>query len=73
MSIEKLLSLREVQENMGVSYSTLYRLRRKKLPPFDREIRLSRRVLLPESVFNAYVLSTSALPKEDQNGFGTKN
>jgi predicted DNA-binding transcriptional regulator AlpA len=48
---ERMLSLEELRRRMSISKSTLYRLRLKDIPPFNKAIKLGRRVLFPESAF----------------------
>ena len=46
-----MISIDELVRRMSISKSTLYLYRRENKPPFDKAIKIGRRVLLAESVF----------------------
>jgi predicted DNA-binding transcriptional regulator AlpA len=51
---ENYLSLKDLIFCMGISESTLFRLKRKNIPPFDKIIRIFGRLWLPKSVYNEW-------------------
>jgi len=65
---EKLLSMKTVQSIMGISASSLQRYKKKRIPPFDKLIIITGRVLMSESHYNQWVknsLSQTVITGED--------
>jgi predicted DNA-binding transcriptional regulator AlpA len=60
---EKMISFEELGRRMSISKSTLYRHRLKDIPPFNKAIKLGRRVLFPESAFIEWARCPQPNPK----------
>jgi len=57
MEAERMLSLKQLKECMGISESTIFRLRRENIPPFDKSIKVRGRVLTPCTAYNDWAKS----------------
>jgi len=68
MEALKMLSLTDLQVQLGISQSTLFRLRRRNEPPLDKAIKLGKRILIPESALNEWV-SRNTQHNEDLNEY----
>jgi len=60
---ERMISLEELGKRMSISRSTLYRHRQKNIFPFNKAIKLGRRVLIPESAFLEWARSSQSNTK----------
>jgi predicted DNA-binding transcriptional regulator AlpA len=58
--IMKMLSLNELRLLMGISESTIFRLRKNNTPPLDKAKKVGGRVLIPEFAYNEWVRSSEA-------------
>lgn len=55
-----MLSLKDIQDSMGISVSTINRMLKRKDPPLDQVVRAGRRVLLSKNIYECWALGERA-------------